>query len=912
MCVVEVYKPDVIGITESWANSEILDSELSITGYDLFRKDRGGEHRGGGVLLYTRCELRAGIYEPKTAFPEHIWCKVPNKTGRELLIGVCYRTTNLEIYKDDINGPLRELMMEVSNNHILMMGDYNYGDIDWSCPSKQPSCEDSRLFLECVEDCFFTQHVMEPTRSNSNTILDLVFTDEPEMVDEVEILGNFATSDHHMLLWKTEICAPRNDSQATTKDYRKADLDGIHEALQAVDWDTVLRGGVEECWHGFKETLQTVVGRFVPDRRVGAGKYKKAIWMTQKAVDSVKRKHNVFRKCKDTNDPRYVQAAKQARQDVRNAKRSFEQKLADNIKQDNKSFFAYARSRSAVATSIGPLVNATGELQTTPEDISEELNRYFASVFTKEMTNLPDVDKNYRKQSLRLDNVVMDESVVMEKLMKLRADKATGADDISPRLLVEIRQEICHPLTIIFQKSLDTGCVPSDWKLANVSPIFKKGCRSQSGNYRPVSLTSQICKIHESILRDALVDYLEKNALLHECQHGFRRGRSCLTNLLIFLDKVTRAVDEGDDVDIIYLDFAKAFDKVPHQRLVMKMQNIGIDGRLLGWIKEWLSERKQRVCVKGVKSGWREVTSGVPQGSVLGPVLFLIFINDIDEKLLSWILTFADDTKLSGTVRDERQRESLQKDLTTLENWSKTWQMEFNTAKCKVLHVGRTNKEFQYFMNGQPLDAIREEKDLGIIISDDLKSSRNCQAAYSRANRMLGMIRRTITLKSSRILVPLYKALVRPLVEYCTPAWSPHYQKDKNLIEKIQHRFTKMIPDLHHLPYTERLNRLNMWTLEERRNRSDLIEMFRIQKGLSGIKSGEMFELVADGRTRGHSLKIRKNRCNLDLRKYFFSERVVSRWNALREEDIRVDSLNSFKNRLTLIRKSRKGFFTDT
>jgi len=588
--------------------------------------------------------------------------------------------------------------------------------------------------------------------------------------------------------------------------------------------------------------------------------------------------------------------------------------LAENIKEDNKSFYAYISSRNSVRPTIGPLVGGSGENVTSVEDISEEMNRYFSTVFTiEDVSNVPGTQINNKvaQENLGLDEVIIEERMVMNKLLKMRSDKAMGADNVSPRLLAEIREEICHPLTVIFNKTLKAGCVPKDWKEANVCPIFKKGSRSQPGNYRPVSLTSQICKLCESVLRDTMVEYLESNGLIRDSQHGFRRGRSCLTNLLIFLDKVTRAADEGHDVDAIYLDFAKAFDKVPHQRLLVKLRNLGIGGSLLSWIKDWLDGRRQRVYVGGRGSGWRRVTSGVPQGSVLGPLLFLVFINDLDEGVMNSVLKFADDTKVFGIGENEVQHQQLQKDLCTIVEWSRTWQMEFNIDKCKILHVGGRNGRMAYSMEGRLLEEVAVERDLGVMISEDLKASRNCQAVYSRASRALGMMKRSIVFKTRDVLLPLYKSLVRPLVEYCVPAWSPHYQKDKELLERIQHRFTRMVPGLGDLPYSERLRRLNLWTLEERRNRADLIELFKIHRHQSAIEITDMFQPAVETRTRGHTLKLQKNRCSLDLRKYFFSERVVDRWNALDQRTVSAGSLNVFKSRLSAIRLDKMGFFTD-
>lgn len=912
---IEVFKPDVIGVTESWATDDIPDSELGVVGYDMYRKDRSNGHKGGGVLLYVKSSLQSTMFTPKTEFPEHVWCKISRRTGQDVLIGVCYRTPTAGIHNADIDELLRKLISEVSSQHLLLMGDFNYGDILWSSPGSEPTTEASKLFIECLDDCFLTQHVNKPTRitATSSSILDLVITDCPEMVEEVEIVGNLANSDHQILHWKTTLSMQCQDFNGIVKDYTKADFDSIRQSLRETDWDEAVNGGVEECWMAFKRILQDAVDRFVPDRKMGSGNYKKAIWMTHRAVKSVRKKHNLFRKYRDINNPKYIEAVRQARAEIKRAKRNFEKKLAENIKKDNKSFYAYARSRSCVAASIGPIKTASGDLKANPDEMAEELNHYFSSVFTAEnMQDMPTDSCPTETDREILDDIAITEEAVLAKLRKLRSDKATGVDNVSPKLLAEISEEIYKPLTKIFKLSMSTGEVPSDWKLANVTPIYKKGGRSQPGNYRPISLTSQICKLFESIMRDSIVNYLEHYQLIHDSQHGFRRGRSCLTNLLIFLDKITREIDSGNDLDIIYLDFAKAFDKVPHQRLIMKLRNIGMRGRLLDWITAWLSGRQQRVGIRGAYSGWRSVVSGVPQGSVLAPVLFLIFINDIDDGLISHILKFADDTKIFSTVQNASDHQKLQNDLTSLVTWSKKWQMEFNIGKCKVLHVGKSNKHFQYEMNAQILESTKEERDLGVMIADNLKSSCNCQAAYSKANQVLGMIRRFISYKSPEILLPLYKTLVRPLVEYCTPAWSPHYNKDKCLLEKIQHRFTRMIPGFAKLSYSTRLDKLHLWSLEERRNRADLIELFKIQKGLSGISVHDMFEPDTTGRTRGHSLKLRKHYCRLDLRKHFFSERVISKWNSLDEDTVAATSVNAFKTRLQHVRELKTGLFTDS
>ena len=257
------------------------------------------------------------------------------------------------------------------------------------------------------------------------------------------------------------------------------------------------------------------------------------------------------------------------------------------------------------------------------------------------------------------------------------------------------------------------------------------------------------------------------------------------------------------------------------------MQNHGIDGKVLNWISNWLSGRVQRVQVKGVSSTWEMVTSGVPQGSGLGPILFLIYINDMDDEIMNQLLKFADDTKIFSIIRTDEEADNLQKDLDTLLNWTNDWQMQFNVKKCKVMHLGKQKQNHQYHINGNQLESVKTEKDLGVTLSADLKVAQQCSNACSKANRMAGLIKRTIENKDKMIMLRLYKTLVRPHVEYSISAWSPHYIKDKNQIEKVQRRFTKMIPELHGLTctYGNRLKALKLWTLEERRNRADLIEV---------------------------------------------------------------------------------------
>ena len=330
-------------------------------------------------------------------------------------------------------------------------------------------------------------------------------------------------------------------------------------------------------------------------------------------------------------------------------------------------------------------------------------------------------------------------------------------------------KEISLPLALLFNKSMHSSKVPADWKNANVIPIYKKGSKVEPANYRPISLTSVIVKVMERTLKERMMNHLLTNNLIKASQHGFLPKKSTATNLVAYLDYVSKELDKGQPVDVLYLDFAKAFDKVPHKRLIQKLKWYKLNIKLVKWIEAWLFERKQRVIVNGVPSDWIDVISSVVQGSVLGPILFTIYINDIDmclQQYEGFISKFADDTKLAKVVNNECSALEMQVIIKNLEDWSSKWGMKFNVEKCSFLHFGFNNQKFQYSMNGNAVSSEPQQRDLGIIISDSCNPSDQCAAAAKKANQVLGRINRAFTCYTKDIMLQIYKVFVRPHLEY--------------------------------------------------------------------------------------------------------------------------------------------------
>ena len=496
------------------------------------------------------------------------------------------------------------------------------------------------------------------------------------------------------------------------------------------------------------------------------------------------------------------------------------------------------------------------------------------------------------------------------KLEGLRNTSAPGPDGIRPSMLKQFASVLASPLCRIFQQSLREGVVPEDWRCANVTPIYKSGGKSKVGNYRPISLTSILCKVMESILKDALMNHLLSNVLLKSSQHGFMKRKSCLTNLIEYLDKLTTLIDEGHSVDVLYLDFSKAFDKVPHARLMSKLDSVGVRGRVHQWIFNWLSGRKQRVVLNGVMSDWMPVLSGVPQGSVLGPVLFLVYINDIDEAVdtaITYISKFADDSKVARVVDSEIDHVNLQNDINSLVAWSERWQMSFNATKCKVIHFGRNNPRHKYFMGGYApagtiLESVQQEKDLGVLVHESLKPSAQCSKAAAKGTQVLGQMSRAVTLRDSHTWPRLYTTYIRPHLEYAVQAWNPWLDCDKAVLEKVQEKALKRVAGTAGMTYDQRLESLNLTSLEARRHRGDMIQVWKYVHEKQDVDPRVLFKFKRDTpnlrptRASSKPLALVEPNPRYDTRRNFFTVRVISHWNSLPEVIQCASSINAFKN----------------
>ena len=898
----------------------IQPSEISIPDYELFHNL---DQEGRGVLLLVRSDLNPSICDipSNNTFQEAIFvdCKVCDI--ETLTIGIVYRSPNSTRENSE---ELNNLISNASkiNRNLVIVGDFNFPEISWeleTCNTRPDSAP--ALFLKTLKDNFLIQHQNEPTRyraGQTSNLLDLVLTNSDELIYDITTQAGLGKSDHCSLII-TLNCSKVEKKQLPRPNFRKADFDSINSELGKIEWEKALDDlDVNDAWKKFRDLIDDVVDKYVPKKKINKNKSKP--FMTKELLEIVRKKHRTFRKAKkngsNDNIKEKNKARNKANRECKKARRNLEKKVASQSKTNPKQFWSYASSKLKAKSGIADLMKPDGTKTSNDKDKAEVLNTFFQSVFTEEPDgDLPEPPKYEFKDELNDFDISVEK--VKKMLKNLHTGKASGPDGINPLFLANTAESLAIPITILFRKTLSNGKIPDEWKLANVSPIFKKGKKSSPNNYRPVSLTCILCKLMEKLIREKIVDHLEANNLISNKQHGFVSGRSCVTQLIDVLDIWTKTLDDGGSIDAIYMDYQKAFDSVPHRRLVDKIKAHGINGNILSWIQDFLSNRLQKVIINGSQSDEKEVTSGIPQGSVLGPILFVLYINDLPSIVHSDIRLFADDTKLFTRSDVPGATDTLQNDLNNLQIWSEKWLLRFHPEKCHTLKLGHKKSEVTYQMRKKDKDGncipiqLEEsefEKDLGVFIDNKLNFKEHTHRTTSKANKIMGVIRRTFDFLTEDVFVQLFKALVRPILEYGNSAWQPYNKSLCQEIEDVQRRSTKLLASIRDLSYPERLAKLKLPSLEHRRKRGDLIEMYKYMHNIYKCDNPR-FQTNANKTTRGHSLRIEKGHHRLNLRGNFFTVRTISLWNDLPESVASAPSVNAFKSRLDTHWKGLKSIY---
>lgn len=596
----------------------------------------------------------------------------------------------------------------------------------------------------------------------------------------------------------------------------------------------------------------------------------------------------------ETSWSEYITIRNKCNASITKDKMLFQRNLTERIKSNPKSFFRFVSSISKAKAGITAIQTPRG-LTETNKEAADVLADHFASVYKASSTDSQLLAPDAPVETSNLSKLTILPEQVSLKLANLDKHKSIGPDGIHPLFLKECAAELALPLSNLFQHSLDTGKVPTDWKHAAVTAIHKGGDRSIAANYRPIALLSIISKVLESLVDDYLRAYLHRTEFFTNQQHGFRTGHSCTTNLLLAQDSWTSSVDAGQGIDVIYLDFAKAFDSVDHSILLRKVRLTGVPSTISDWLGNYLADRSFHVRVQGSKSEVNHAPCGVPQGSILGPLLFLIFINDITEDLDCEIVIFADDIKVWISISTDQAGETLQCIVDRIHGWTLRNRLPLNVKKCTVLHINQKSPR-TYHINGVALTPTTTQRDLGTIIASDLSCSPNAAILARKANSMARLVTRNMGSIHPNYFPPIFCSLIRPHLETNIQAAAPFLQKDINLLENVQRRATKRVMGLSRLSYPERLRRLNMFSLEHRRLRGDMILTHKILSTASH-PCAPLLNISNKTHLRGHSLKLDHLPSRLRIRHQSFAVRVPRYWNLLPAYVISAKTTREFKLR---------------
>ena len=903
-------RPDVMVLCETKWKCEWGVPDMGNGNYDYWIRNRQ-EKGGGGIMILTRKNMRVIRVEMSENKAEIVKVVIGNKNGKErAYVGVYVPPLTNAWQRVEHDTVLEDTMKELGEivskeKDVMIMGDFNCKEVNWeegTCLGGENSWSE-KLLGWAVEN-LMTQWVDCETRyrgSDTPSRLDLLFTSDDEIVKKVEYSCPLGKSDHVLIEIslgdETEVID--EEYKMERHRYNKANFEEMRNYFQNANWKYFEREeSIEGKWEEFLKIYNRAVEQYVPKGRKSCKMGRE--WYSgkcEKARTSKTKAWNRWRRIATENNwKEYVKARNECVRIMREEKHNYERNIMDKCKSDPKLFYRHVNSKMKRRERITGM-KVEGMVYTDEQDMAEVINENFQKVFTEE-GDFDLVDEN--SEGNGLNEVKVHQRDVMKLMEGLEVSKAPGPDGVSGWILKECRVQLVDKIHKLISLSLSKGKLPKDWKRANIVPIYKGGSKDNPLNYRPVSLISLVGKMCEKIVKEEWMHYLENKNVLKSCQFGFRKGSSCTANLLSYYSRVIDLVQERDGwVDSVYLDLKKAFDKVPHKRLLWKIRNCGgVGGILLEWMKDYLNEREMRTVIRNKSSSWLKVMSGVPQGSVLGPVMFGVYVNDMVEGIDSHMNLFADDAKLMRKVENEDDCRKLQEDLDKVGEWSRNWKMEFNLKKCKVMEFGRSKKRIhgQYRLNNVQLEKSGEEVDLGVTITDDLTPDRHINKITGEVMSLLKRIKMAFSYMDVDMMRKLICSMIRPRLEYAATVWSPHTKKNIRKLERVQRAATKLVPELRDLTYEERLKELALPTLERRRVRGDLISVYRMVNGMD--KMGEDLLKLDTGTTRGHSKKLKKERCMKDIKKYSFPHRVVNTWNGLDEDVVNAINVNKFKAEL--------------
>ena len=899
---------DVIALTETWLNVSVSTDDLRFQSFKPpERKDRPDD-RHGGVAVYIKQSIHSiRRHDLELVGVECIWVELTINKHR-LLFGTFYRPPNspantFSLIEDSIS-----LAKHSGIENIIVTGDFNFDMLDHSrCRKIENLC--SQLSLQqCIEEpTHFTEH--------SSSLLDVILISSSDLLLHSGVGTPFLSQDTR---YHCPVFAVLKFTKPHCKSflrhvwlYDQGDYCLLRQKISTTDWDALYDGDIHQHAANIINTTIAHAKSCIPNRIVRIRPFEPP-WLTPLLKQNIRKRRRLYRKAKRTQSPRdwhsFRTLRNQITSQIRISKRTYFTDLSSKLLSSptsSKSWWTTLRHfiKPSNHNSIPPLFH-NNSIYSDDAAKANILNSYFQAqtILTGDETQLPRLAP-YNVETYFSDAVFCPADVA-SVIATIPLGKASGPDGLNNRIIREIKNEISVPLCSLFNRSLTEGVVPASWKVANVCVIFKSGDPSIPSNYRPISLLCCISKILEKLVFKKLFEHFQANSILSPLQSGFTPGDSTINQLVHIYDFFCKSVDSGKEVRAIFCDISKAFDRVWHRGLLLKLESAGVRGNILNWFKDYLSGRTQRVVIPGASSDLLSINAGVPQGSILGPLLFLLYINDIVTDIRSTIRLFADDTSLYICVDDpDLAAHCLNSDMDIISEWARRWLVTFNPSKTESLLISRkTNSPYHppISFNDQTISEVRTHKHLGIVFSSDCSWTSHFayikQKAWTRIN-IMRKLQYTLDRKSLEII---YASFIRPIIEYGDVVWTNCSTADKHDLDMIQHEAARIVTGCTKLVSLSTLQQEVGWeSLEERRNKHKLSLFFKMQHNLVPPYLSNLSPPSVASTTR-YSLRNADNistlKSNTKLYYDSFLPSAVRDWNSLTFLQRNAPSLNSFKS----------------
>ena len=774
--------------------------------------------------------------------------------------------------------------------------------------------------------------INEPTHireDGSQSCIDLICTDQPYIFTQTGVLPSLDSHSKHNIIHGSlnfhTPCPPPYKRKVW--DYKTAKTDLIRNDLLNTNWESLFMGlNTSEMSLIFTDTLLNTFSKHIPNKIITCND-KDAPWITPVVKSAIRRNSRIYRKWvkrgRNVSDHAHVREIQNSTNKlIREAKRSYFENLGHKLSNPQtgpKNFWtAFKRiTNKKKLTNIPPIFDNNTYI-TNFHQKAKIFNDYFADQ-CKIHDNGSVLPEFISKTNVSLSQITFTTVQIVDIIQSYNSNKAHGCDEISVAMLQLCANEVALPLSLIFRKCLTTGTFPDSWKNANVQPVHKKNNRQLISNYRPISLLPICGKILEKIVFDKVYSFLNVNNLLSKYQSGFRPGDSCIYQLISITSTIYESFEKYDETRALFLDISKAFDKVWHDGLIHKLKCNGISGNLLNFFKNYLSNRHQRVVLNGIASDWRDINAGVPQGSVLGPLLFLVYINDLTDNISSHMRLFADDSSLFTRVEGIHEtHDKLVADLRTVTNWAYQWKMVFNPDITKqaieVIFSVKKKKPVhpELVFNGIPVSREENTKHLGIYLDSGLNFSKHIREAVLKATKGISLLKYLSKYVSRKVLDLSYKLYVRPHLDYGDVLYHNQRADLMDLIEQVQYKAALVVSGCWQGTCREKLYEELGWeSLSERRWHRRLTTFYKIVNDLTpSYLLDHIPEQGAPNATlRGNISRTPFSR-TLRYDNSFFPF-CINNWNTLDSSIKSLPSLQEFKNKLNkFIRPKGNYFFT--